>query len=53
MKEMPLRVTTTLDRDRAVFKNSRAKLLGWTLPAEEEERILPLDDPEIVLTRRP
>ena len=53
VKEMPLRVTTTLDRDRAVFKNSRAKLLGWTLPAEEEERILPLDDPEIVLTRRP
>ena len=53
---LPIRFTESLGktaRKQGVFKHSRGVLCGWQLPPEEENRIEALEDPEVVLQKRP
>ena len=54
--DLPMRFTESINRkarEMGVFKHSRGILRGWKLPEEEESRLAALDDPEVVLVRRP
>ncbi len=39
--------------EKRVFKNSRAKLVGYSLKEEEQARLEMTEEPEVVLTQRP
>jgi hypothetical protein len=54
--DMPVRFTDAPDKEarlKGVFKNARGWLRGWELEAAEAERVGQLEDPEVVLQRRP
>ena len=50
---LPLRFTNHKDRDLGAFKNSQCVLVGWELPAAEEERISNTQENEITLQVMP
>ena len=53
---LPIRFTEAINkhsRELGVYKHSRGWLRGWALPEDEEARLQGLDDPEIVLKKRP
>ena len=54
--DMPVRFTDAPDKEarlKGVFQNARGWLRGWGLEAAEAERVGQLEDPEVVLQRRP
>ena len=53
VKNLPVRFTSTEDKDLGVFKHSRGALVGWELPPAERRRLEESDDPEVVLLQRP
>ena len=53
VKDMPIRFTDTVDREKGMFKNSRGILTGWTLQPLDAQRIRGEDAAEMVLSERP
>ena len=54
--DLPVRFTESINataRRMGVFKHSRGILRGWDLPTEETERLTQMEDPEVVLCKRP
>ena len=54
--DLPIRFTEAIDersREQGVFKHTRGFLRSWELPEDELTRINALDEPEIVLYKRP
>ena len=53
---LPVRFTQEPDRGdrlKGVFTNAHGRLVGWTLPSEEEKRVSECDDAEVALHLRP
>ena len=53
VKDIPVRLTATVDESLGAFKNARAKLVGWELDPAETARLQATDAPEIELLKRP
>ena len=53
IKELPVRFTRTLDKERKIFKFTRGVLIGWELHPVDQERVAASSEPEIVLQRLP
>jgi hypothetical protein len=54
--DLPVRFTECPDADarrKGVFKNAKGWLRGWELVPEEAQRLQAIDEPEVVLVKRP
>ena len=53
VRDMPVRFTDTMDRERGIFKNARGILKGWQLQPLDAQRASCEDCEELVLTALP
>ena len=53
MKEMPVRFTATLDRQRQIFKHTRGQVVGWQLDALDLQRSHGACEAEFVCEKTP
>ena len=54
--DLPVRftdATSAVARTQGVFKNARGWLRGWDLAEEEQQRLADMQEPEIVMKKRP
>ena len=53
MRELPVRIKQTVDREHAVFTNSRGYLVGWELDDLDVARLQHNSDSAVKLERMP
>ena len=53
VRDLPVRFTETVDREKGIFKNSRGVLKGWELSELDAQRVTAATTAEVCLCQRP